>query len=169
MQKANKKDLLHLGYQIALIIKGFDGILEFLGGIFFISIAPHKIDKFIVKLTQHELSTDPNDRIATAMVDFGHSLSLSTMQFDIIYLTIHGLIKFILVALLWRRKLWAYPICIVAFSLFILYQIYRFSVTHSALVLLLTAFDLVMVYMTYVEYKKALSEMKAVETDSMFN
>jgi uncharacterized membrane protein len=69
-----------------------------------------------------------------------------------LYLLIHGALKLWLVLGLLREKLWYYPTAIAVFSLFIGYQLYRFSFTHSAFLLLITAIDLVVVALTWHEY-----------------
>jgi uncharacterized membrane protein len=40
-----------------------------------------------------------------------------------------------------RNKLWAYPLMIVTLAVFVCYQIYRFALSHSVLMILLTLFD----------------------------
>ncbi len=153
------KDIFQLSYHIILLIKGIDSVLEIIGGILIAYLIPQRMDKLIVLLTQHELLDDPNDPAATALVNFGHNFSLNTHAFEIFYLIIHGSIKIILISLLWRKKLWAYPICMIIFGLFILYQIYRFTLTGSSWLMLLTLFDSLMIYMTFIEYKKELTQL----------
>jgi uncharacterized membrane protein len=68
------------------------------------------------------------------------------------YLLTHGLVKAALCVLLWMNKLWAYPLAIAVFSAFSVYQVYRYSHTHSTFLLLLTAFDVAIVYLTWEEY-----------------
>ncbi len=166
--KKNGKDIFHLGYHIILLIKGIDGILEMIGGFLMIYLNPQRMDKLIVSLTQHELLDDPNDTVANALVEFGHNFSINKYTFEIIYLIIHGFIKVILISLLWRKKLWAYPLCILVFGLFVVYQIYRFTLTYSLLLVLLTVFDLLMIYMTYIEYKQELAKVNdEIELDDL--
>ena len=52
------------------------------------------------------------------------------------------MVKVLLVLGLLRGKLWSYPASLVALVLFIAYQIYRFSYTHSPGLIALTVFDL---------------------------
>ena len=60
--------------------------------------------------------------------------------------------KAVLAALLWMNKLWAYPLAIVIFSAFSVYQIYRYTHTHAFALLVLTVFDVIIVYLTWEEY-----------------
>ncbi len=52
-----------------------------------------------------------------------------------------------------REKLWYYPIAIIIFGLFTVYQLYRFSFTHSVWLLLITAVDVIVIGLTWHEYR----------------
>jgi len=62
-------------------------------------------------------------------------------------------VKLGLVTGLLMRKLWAYPTTMVVLGLFILYQLYRYTQTHGIALLLLTALDVVVVGLTFHEYR----------------
>ena len=148
------KDFVHISFEIGLLLKGIDGLLEIFGGILLIFLNPGRLNRIILLLTQHELSEDPKDLVANALLSLSQSFSISTQQFGIFYLMSHGIIKCILILLLWQKKLWAYPLSIIALVLFIAYQIYRYSISHSAFLILLTVFDIIMIILTYIEYRK---------------
>ena len=61
--------------------------------------------------------------------------------------------KLLLVGALLRRKLWAYPIAMIAFGAFILYQLYRFTFTHSIGLIALSVFDLAVIWLIWLEYR----------------
>lgn len=148
-----KNNIVHKSFEIGIILKGIDGILEIIGGILLIFLSPSRVNKLTMLLTQHELSQDPQDVIANFLIKFSSNFSISTQYFGVFYLISHGAVKFILVMLLRRKKLWAYPLTIVSLILFIMYQIYRFSIDHSMGLMLLTIFDVIMIFLTFVEYK----------------
>jgi len=52
-----------------------------------------------------------------------------------------------------RGKLWYYPVSLVVFSLFIVYQLYRYSYTQSIWLLFITAVDIVVIVLTWHEYR----------------
>lgn len=158
-----KMSIIHIGFEFGLLVKGIDGLLEFLGGFFLMYLNPERMGALVKMLTQHELSEDPRDVIANAMIRLSHSFSLSTQSFGILYLMSHGVIKCVLVLFLWKRKLWAYPLTILSLTLFISYQIYRYAIRPSAFLLLLTAFDIVMIVLTFIEYKRIKARLKKKE------
>jgi uncharacterized membrane protein len=78
---------------------------------------------------------------------------ISARHFVSIYLMLHGLIKAALVTALWFDAPWAYPLTISVFSIFSGYQLYRFSHTHSPVLIIITIFDALIIYLTWREYR----------------
>ena len=152
IKKSNEKDILHKSFEIGIFLKGFDGVLEIIGGILLIFLSPIRLNKLTVLLTQHELSEDSKDIIASYMLRLSSSFSVSAQYFWVLYLISHGVVKFILVILLWKRKIWAYPLTIISLILFMAYQVYRYTIDHSMFLIILTIFDIVMIILTYIEY-----------------
>lgn len=147
------KDIVHISFEIGLLLKGIHGLTEIVGGALMFFLTPNRLSTLTQFLTKHELSEDPRDMVANFLLNLSSSFSISTQHFAEFYLMSHGIIKCILILLLWRRKLWAYPLTIVSLILFIAYQIYRYTLTQSVFLILLTIFDAIMIALTYLEYK----------------
>jgi uncharacterized membrane protein len=141
-------------FKIGLILKGLDGILEVAGGILLLFLSPHAIEHIARTLTAHELSQDPHDFIATHLLHTASHLTTGTTLFGAIYLLSHGASKVVLVGLVLRDKLWAYPWLIALLLAFIGYQLYRITAVHfSAGLTALTVFDIALVWLTWREYR----------------
>jgi len=141
-------------FRIGLVLKGLDGLLEVIGGTLLLFLSPHAIQHIIRALTAHELSEDPHDRIANYLLHSTSHLNTGITIYGAIYLLAHGISKVVLVALVLRDKLWAYPWLMALLLLFIAYQLYqitavRFSVGLTAL----TVFDAALVWLTWLEYR----------------
>jgi len=154
MFKIKKEKALHDLFIIGIIIKGIDGILELIGGIILISIKSNSISKIIQTIFQHEIAQDPTDLIANYFIQLSQTLSISTISFAAIYLIIHGSIKLGLFSGLLYKKLWAYPLAGILLSLFVIYQLIRFSSTHSIFLLFLTLVDILIIVLLRFEYKR---------------
>ena len=50
--------------------------------------------------------------------------------------------------------MWAYPAAIGAFVLFLVYQLYRYTHTSSAWLLVLSVVDVCVIVITWLEYKR---------------
>ena len=70
-----------------------------------------------------------------------------------LYLLSHGIVKLFAVVALLKNKLWGYPLSIVVFGGFVLYQIYRFTLTGAIGLIALTIFDLVVIWLIWLEYR----------------
>ena len=69
------------------------------------------------------------------------------------YLLAHGVVKIGRVASLLRDRHWAYPAAITVFAAFIVYQLYRFTLTHGLGLIALSLFDLVVIGLIWLEYR----------------
>jgi uncharacterized membrane protein len=151
------QSLLDQAFQIGIILKGLDGVLEVIGGLLLLVVSPATIDRILTSLTQHELSEDPHDFLARHLLKTAHGLTGSAVLFGAVYLLSHGAVKIILVAALLKNELWAYPWTIAFLGVFIVYQVYRLSVKPSVGLTLLTLFDALVAWLTYREYRKQLA------------
>jgi len=145
--------MLHDAFHAGITLKGFDGILEVIGGALLWFVKPHSMDRLVRWLFDHELSRDPHDFIAVHVLHATQHLTGEGRTFASIYLAAHGIVKIALVTALWRDKLWAYPLSIGVFSVFDVYQLYRFTHTHSLALVVLTIFDLMVICLTWREYR----------------
>ena len=144
---------IHQVFVISVTLKGAHALIECLGGVILAIVGTGMIIAFVNSLTQEELVEDPNDLVATHLRTFARSLSVSDLHFYSLYLLSHGVIKLLLVVGLLKGKLWSYPASLIVLGLFIAYQVYRFSYTYSAVLIVLTAFDFFVVGLIWHEYR----------------
>jgi uncharacterized membrane protein len=57
-----------------------------------------------------------------------------------------------------KKKLWAYPLAMVVFGMFIAYEIYSYIHSHSVLVLLIVIIDAAIIFMIILEYQRLKTE-----------
>ena len=148
------RDLLDRSFEVGIILKGLDGLLETIGGILLLLITPAQINTIVGKITRHELSEDPNDWIAGHLLRYAHGLTGSAVTFAAIYLLAHGVVKVVLVVALLRNKMWAYPWLIAVLLAFIGYQLYRIALRPTTGLILLTLFDAAITALTWREWRK---------------
>jgi uncharacterized membrane protein len=146
--------LLHALFYIGVIAKGIDGTLEIVGGVLLLFISSTQLQPIARLLTQHELAEDPRDLVANYVLHSIQHLSTGAKLFGAVYLLSHGAIKVGLVTALLRRVRWAYPAAIVAFLLFLVYQIYRYLLSYAAELIALSVLDVFVIVLTWVEYQR---------------
>ena len=144
---------IRLAFEISLLLKAVFACLEMLAGIGAYLVSQHFLVAVARAITASELSEDPRDFIASYLVHWAQNLSISAQHFAALYLLSHGAVKLWLIVGLLRERLWYYPVALVVFWLFIAYQLYRYPFTHSAFLLLLTALDLIVIALTWHEWR----------------
>jgi uncharacterized membrane protein len=151
---SQKEKMVHLLFDIGVVGKGVDGVLEIVGGLLLCLVSPSQIYSFVRMLTQHELSEDPRDLLAGYLMQAAGHLSVNTQIFAAVYLMWHGIIKVGLVIALLQKRFWAYPAAIVAFMIFLIYQLYRYTDTHAPWLLVVSVLDLFVIILTWLEYRR---------------
>lgn len=140
-------------FRVSVALKGLDGLLETVGGLVLLFVSPASINHLVRWATAHELTQDPHDLVARHLLHSASQLSTATTLYGAIYLLAHGLAKVVLVALVLRDKLWAYPWMIALLGAFIAYQLYRLTYRLSIGLIALTIFDAFVAWLTWREYR----------------
>ena len=148
-----KERTIHEIFEVSVLLKGAHALLECVSGILLVFISTPTIASLVKTLTQEELVEDPQDLLATSLLNYAQHFSVSTQHFYAFYLLSHGIVKLLLVIGLLRNKLWAYPASLAALGLFIIYQLYRYSYTHGIGLIILTVFDLLVMVLIWHEYR----------------
>jgi uncharacterized membrane protein len=152
IKKLFKEKNIHLIFEISLIGKAIIALFEIIGGVVVYFISQQFLMSLVLAITQDEITEDPKDFIAHYLIQSAQNFSISSQHFAAFFLLSHGVIKMFLIIGLLREKLWYYPTAIVVFGLFIVYQVYRFSFTHSLWLLLITFLDILVIWLTWHEY-----------------
>ncbi len=158
---------LDKAFEVGILLKGLDGILEIIGGLILLFIKPEFINQIAIFFTQHELSEDPHDFIASHILNSTQNLGRGVLIFAAVYLLSHGITKIILVAEILRNRLWAYLGLIYLTIGFIIYQTYRFIFSPSIGLALFTIYDVIVVYLTIFEYRKRKIDPKSAKPNTV--
>ena len=145
-------NFLHWLFEASLILKGIFELAETLSGLALLGLPRNAVLDIAQWLTARELSEDPKDKIAHALLNAAHHFSIETQSFYGFYFTSHGGLKLIVVILLMRGLIWAYPMAIVLMSAFVAYQMYLWSLHHAVSMLLLSLLDLLVIALTLREW-----------------
>ena len=141
--------LLRRTFQTGIALKGLDGALEAAAGVL-LAVDPELLSRFGLRLWATEILRP--GRLSAYLAHASERLTYISPKFAAMYLLLHGLVKIGLVIALWMNKLWAYPVAILVFAAFVVYQSFRFTHTHSVGLVLLTIFDVAIIYLTWMEY-----------------
>ena len=147
----SKRQAVHWMFDVAVIIKAINGVLEIAGGNF-LMFKPGWIGPTVADWAEDLLIDHPANWLAQILAEWGDGLTIDTEHFASKYLIAHGAAKLFIAWGLIREKLWAFPTALVVFGLLILYQTYRLAHTHSPTLALLIAVDVAVCYLIWREY-----------------
>lgn len=155
---------IHQLFEIGLLLKAADSVLEVVAGIALALIGGDTIRAIATWLTQHELVEDRNDVIANYVVRLAEDLSVRGKTGAALFLFSHGIIKLALVAGVLAGFNWAYPAFMAALVLLIAYQTYQLSLLFSPGLFALTLLDGVVLLLTVHEYRLRLKQQAAARS-----
>ena len=130
---------IHRIFVFSVLAKGAHALIEIAGGLALYLFSSDAIGRWVDHIDPHEW--------------LARHFDLAEQHFFAFYLLSHGLVKAVLVYGLLKEKLWAYPASFAVFGAFIAYQLYRYSYTHEFALILLSIFDLFVIYLAVHEYR----------------
>ena len=144
---------IHQIFVVSVLFKGAHALIEMVGGLALYLVSTATIVSTINRWSYDELVEDRHDWVANKLLEFSSHFSVEQHHFYAFYLLSHGVVKAVLVWGLLKERLWAYPASFVVFGLFIAYQLYRYCYTHDFALILLSIFDLFVIYLAVHEYR----------------
>jgi uncharacterized membrane protein len=149
-------DAIDRAFAVGLVAKGLNGLVEILGGLTLLLFSPDQLTRWLARLAQGELAEDPHDFIATRLLHWTTSTPLTDVgvRFAGVYLLSHGAVKVLLVLAVLRERLWAYPWMLGFLVAFIGYQLLLLWRHPTWGLVALTAFDMVLTWLTYREWQR---------------
>lgn len=139
-------------FEAGVIFKGIFAVLETTGGVLLFFVSTDYVYAFVRLFTFVEISEDPVDVVANYLLQAAHTFTIEAKLFIALYLFTRGIVKLFLITSLLRNKLWAYPVSLGIFGLFVLYDVYRYIHTHSPFTLSLALLDFLVLGLIYHEY-----------------
>lgn len=142
-------------FRIAVLLKGLDGASQLVTGIALMFIPARAITHLVQLAVTRDLFGNHAGWLAThlqaAVQNFTGG---STHTFVIVYLLVHAVIKLGLVVALLRKIAPAYPIAGVALGLFVVFEVLRAIRTHSVILPIFAALDVLIILLVAREYIK---------------
>lgn len=155
-----KEKNIHIIFEVSLWLKGLFALSEIISGVIIYFASKQFLLGLVQWVTRAEFAEDSKDIIASYLLYSAQNLSLDVQYFTAFYLLAHGLIKLWLILGLLFKKIWYYPVAMVIFGLFIVYQLYRYNLTHSIWLILITLLDIIVIWLTWHEFRFLKSKVK---------
>lgn len=138
----------------SIALKGASGLLELVSGFILLFINPATIHRMVISVTSKELLKDPHDKLAHFLLHETQHIYTGSKTFAIAYLWIHAALKLTTVAGILKNWLWVYPFSLLTLGLLIVYQFISIFLKPSIGMILLTIFDVFILFLIWREYGK---------------
>lgn len=135
----------------SILLKGAISIAEVVGALV-IFLTPPAV---IIAILNWFLQFVPVPALQHALREEVAQYTTGAVVFVTLYLLSRGLVKVILIWGLLKNKLWAYPASLIVMGLFMIYQFYQIWAHHSVLIVGVTIFDIVVMYLIWREWQIA--------------
>ncbi len=140
-------------FDIGMYWRTVYGFIKLILGITLLNFINMSTSDLFNKILSNEITEDPSD-IFVKTIGFFIDKSLTHITYFIpVYLIFWGFVDAFLSINILKQKLWAYKISIFLISIFVLYEIYRYTHTHSLILLFIILIDLFIIWLIGKEYK----------------
>jgi uncharacterized membrane protein len=150
----NGDSLVERIFRFSITLNGLYAVLELILGITILKVNPQMMNRMVLGLLHQKLFMNPGDFVATHLLRATQQFAEGGKHSASVYLLSHGVSKLIVVLSLLRNKLWSYPFLILMSAGFILFQGYRYVLTHSLVMIFLIICDLIVIALAWLEYGK---------------
>ncbi len=143
---------LHNSYLASVLFKLGLGIAQMLAAAGLAATSKSQLIWLVAELTAGETQQDPSDPLALWLLAAAQGFSIEAHTFYVIYFAGHGLLNIAIALALLARLRWSYVVSIIVLAGFVGYQVYRFFLTGSPMMIVLSAFDLIIIALVWREY-----------------
>lgn len=146
-------------FQLSMLWRIVYGLLRIVMGVAFLRLIGQPLSEFVYTLLAHEVTGRGSDAILGMIFQLFETHDFTVTYFIATYFIFWGTVDIILSLSLLRRIRVAFPITMALILLFICYGIFRFSYTHSFVLLGVIIIDIGIVYLINREYIKLKREI----------
>lgn len=147
----------HWLYLVTLAGKGVLGVVQLAAGAAVLLGITAQMPAITQWLVAAELAEDPSDFLASKIIALGQALQDTDTNFYAVYFLAHGVLHIGIVAALLRRHGWAYPAAIAVLAAFVVYQAVEWALGGGTTLLVLSAVDLLVIWLTLSEWRYRVS------------
>jgi len=150
-------------FRVSMWWRIFYGFIRIILGGVLLRLVGTPISEIFYQLTRHEVIEDSHDILLRIVSPLLHHMPLTVTYFIAFYLIFWGVVDIFLSINLLKHNIWAYPISLATISIFIFYELYRVSHTHSLILAIVIIIDIVILMIIKGEYKKLSRNASALE------
>ena len=138
----------HRLFILTILGKGLLGLIQIATAIALYFGALAQLPRIAQWLVAHELTEDPNDFLASHIMSWASIVPTSNSTFFMLYFAAHGVLHVSVVGMLLSGARWANHAAITVLGIFVVYQVFEWFSIGGKMLLVLTAIDLAVIYLT---------------------
>ena len=153
-----KQDIYDVLFRVGMFWRIGYGAVRLVFGFSLLHLVGTPLSDLFFKALSRELIEDPSDifiRLSEAILQ--HQ-SLTVTYFLAAHFMFWGLVDIALSVQVLRKKLWAFPLSMTLIGLFVLYEVYRLTHTHSYILAVVIVFDIMLIWLIHKEYERHLQQ-----------
>lgn len=143
----------HQLFLLTIIAKGFLGFIQLVTAAAIAFGVTQQLPKFANWIFRAELREDPKDFLAGKIISWAGIVPQTDLSFYTAYFAAHGALHIGVVAALLYGARWADYAAIAVLAAFVVYQILEWFSVGGTMLLVLTAIDLAVIYLTIMEMR----------------
>jgi uncharacterized membrane protein len=148
--------VLHKVFQIGIILKGFNALVELLSGAFLLMFSVERLRSIVHLVSSGQGGSWLRRLWPFSLYRLERWIAPDTKTFFTWFFLSHGAVKAFIIVCLLCGWIWAYPLGITVFSIFIVYQITEILVRHHpVLYFALSVIDAFVIALTVNEWRHA--------------
>ena len=140
-------------FRASIVTKVLFSIGEIVSGFAFAFLSYDTLRAFILPLFGDEFSEAPRDSVWMYIAQEVQKFQATPQAAWALIFISHGVVNLFLLVGLWRNKLWVYPVAVVVFAFFMVYQFYQLTFTPSAVLWIVTIIDIAVIFLIAHEYR----------------
>jgi uncharacterized membrane protein len=150
--RSRDEKITHGLFLLTIVAKGSLGLAQIATAAAIFFGITDRLPRFAQSLIAAELAEDPNDFLAARVVSMLKAFPTLDFTFYTYYFAAHGLLHVVVVAALLTGASWAYPSAMVVLAVFIVYQMFEWMAVGGTMLLVLSAIDFLVIFLTFIEW-----------------
>tara|TARA_R100001369_G_C3268643_1_gene159590 strand:+ start:204 stop:683 length:480 start_codon:yes stop_codon:yes gene_type:complete len=143
----------HQLFVTTLLVKAVLGVIQIATAVAIFAGMAERLPAFTQWLFKAELAENPTDFVATRIISLVGVVPMSDLKFYTVYFTAHGALHIAIVIALLFGAAWAHRAAILVLWAFVAYQMFEWAAVGGTALLLLSAIDLAVIYITVREQR----------------
>jgi uncharacterized membrane protein len=142
-----------VSFLVGVALKVLNTVWDLAAAVPLLLITPDRLADWAQSFTIGFLGLGPDNAVASYVANATSHLTSASLTYAAAYFLVHGCVKVAVLVALVRGSTRMYPWVLGALGALLAYQVVDFAFTHSTMMLILSALDAVVIWLTWREWR----------------